>query len=145
MDYNSMVGGKYHMLYLFYPMLNTIYLQYNSSRYHPAWMLLARDYLAVMSFSVFSERTFSQGRITISKRHNSLKGDIVEALQCIKCAIQHDLLFQQYMPSTEEAGEGSDEKEELDELTDVDEFAWEEILITDDEDSDGATSTDTAD
>jgi hypothetical protein len=145
MDYDSMVGGKYYILYLFYPMLNTIYLQYNSSRYHPAWTSLARDYLAVMSSSVSSERAFSQGGITISKRRNSLKGDIVEALQCIKCAIRHDLLFQRYVPSTEEAGEGSDDKEELDELTDVDEFTWEEILITDDEDSDGATSTDTAD
>ncbi len=51
------------------------------------------DYLAIMLSSVSSERAFSQGGITISKRRSHLKGDIVEALQCIKCAIWHDLLF----------------------------------------------------
>ena len=31
--------------------------------------------------------------ITISKRRNRLKADIVEALQCLKCLIKRDLLF----------------------------------------------------
>jgi len=61
--------------------------QVNSPRYHPAWISLACDLLAIMSSSVSSERAFSQGGITISKRRSCLKGDIVEALQCIKCAI----------------------------------------------------------
>jgi hypothetical protein len=60
--------------------------QMNAHRY-PVWGSLARDYLSVMASSVSSERAFSQGGITISKRRSSLKGDIVEALQCIKCAI----------------------------------------------------------
>lgn len=47
-----------------------------------------------MSCSVSSERAFSQGGITISKRRSRLKGDIVEALQCLKCLLRHDLLFQ---------------------------------------------------
>jgi hAT family C-terminal dimerisation region len=130
MDYDSMVGDKYHMLYLFYPVLNMIYLQYNPSCYHPAWTLLAWDYLAVMSSSVFSKHAFSQGGIIISKCCNSLKEDIMEALQCIKCAIQHNLLFQQYMPSTEEAGDSSDEKKELDELTDVGVLWTDMCLLT---------------
>ena len=41
--------------------------QLNAQRYHPAWSSLARDYLAIMSSSVSSERAFSQGGITISK------------------------------------------------------------------------------
>ncbi|KAF8805382.1 hypothetical protein BYT27DRAFT_7039385, partial [Phlegmacium glaucopus] len=32
----------------------------NSSHYHPAWALLARDYLSIMSSSVSSEHAFSQ-------------------------------------------------------------------------------------
>ncbi|KAJ7615811.1 hypothetical protein FB45DRAFT_757400, partial [Roridomyces roridus] len=36
---------------------------------------------------------FSSAGITITKRRNRLKADIVEALQCLKCFILHDLLF----------------------------------------------------
>jgi hypothetical protein len=46
-----------------------------------------------MSSSVSSERAFSSAGITISKRRNRLKGDIVEALQVIKCMMKRDLLF----------------------------------------------------
>jgi hAT family C-terminal dimerisation region len=53
-----------------------------------------------MSSSVSSEHAFSQGGITISKQRNRLKGDIVEALQCVKCTIQHDLLFREPGPSS---------------------------------------------
>jgi hypothetical protein len=66
-----------------------------------------------MSSSVLSERAFSQGGITISKQCSCLKGDIVEALQCIKCTIQHDLLFHAPAPSLIlEAEEGSDAERE---------------------------------
>ncbi|KIK31598.1 hypothetical protein CY34DRAFT_39380, partial [Suillus luteus UH-Slu-Lm8-n1] len=54
----------------------------NALRY-PTWASLARDYLSIMTSSVSSERAFSQGGITISKRWNRLKGDIVEALQSL--------------------------------------------------------------
>ncbi|PCH45150.1 hATC-domain-containing protein, partial [Wolfiporia cocos MD-104 SS10] len=64
----------------------------NAGRY-PVWASLARDYLAVMASSVSSERAFSSAGITISKRRNRLKADIVEALQFLKCAIRRDLLF----------------------------------------------------
>src|SRR5260370_17573413 len=75
-------------------------LQYNCNRLGPVWTLLARDYLPIMASSVSSERAFSQGGITVSKRRSRLKGDIVEALQCVKCSIQHDLIFQEPGPST---------------------------------------------
>ena len=68
----------------------------------------------LMLLLVSSERAFSQGGITISKCCNFLKGDIVKALQCIKCAIhciQHDLLFREPAPSSIlEAKEGDDEE-----------------------------------
>ena len=52
--------------------------------------------------------------ITISKRRNQLKGDVVEALQCLKCMIHHNLIFQEPPPSSkvkatfkdEEVGDG---------------------------------------
>ena len=46
-----------------------------------------------MASSVSSERAFSSAGITISKRRNRLKGDIVEALQCLKCMIHQNLIF----------------------------------------------------
>jgi hypothetical protein len=48
-----------------------------------------------MSSSVSSEQVFSSAGITISKRRNRLKGDIVEALQCLKCMIYRNLIFWQ--------------------------------------------------
>jgi hypothetical protein len=48
-----------------------------------------------MSTSVSSERAFSAAGITISKRHNRLGGDIVEALQFLKCFFQCNLLFRE--------------------------------------------------
>ena len=50
-----------------------------------------------MASSVSSERAFSAAGITISKRRNRLQGDIVEALECIKCLIHRDLLFREVL------------------------------------------------
>ncbi|KAG6913491.1 hypothetical protein DXG01_006460 [Tephrocybe rancida] len=66
----------------------------------PVWASLARDYLAIMASSVSSERAFSAAGITISKRQNRLRGDVVEALQFLKCAIRSDLLFREPAPSS---------------------------------------------
>jgi hypothetical protein len=93
-----------------------------------------------MSSSVSSERAFSQGGITISKRRNRLKGDIVEALQCIKSGIQHNLLLREPMPSSrleaeehdeelEDSGGDSGSPEELD----VEDFSWDTLLIEDED------------
>ena len=68
-----------------------------------------------MSSSVSSECAFSQGGITITKQRNRLKGDIVEALQGVKCAIRHDLLFWEPAPSsTLEAEFSADGEDEVD-------------------------------
>jgi hypothetical protein len=53
-----------------------------------------------MASSVSSERAFSGAGITISRRRNRLKGDIVEALQVLKCAIRTELLVRPLMPSS---------------------------------------------
>jgi hAT family C-terminal dimerisation region len=65
--------------------------QWNSSRY-PVWASLARDYLPIMASSVSSERAFSSAGVTISKRRNRLKPDIVEALQFLKCLHRRELI-----------------------------------------------------
>jgi hypothetical protein len=95
-----------------------------------------------MASSVSSERAFSQGGITVSKRRNRLKGDIVEALQCVKCAIQHDLLFREPAPSSILENEDSDEGGDSDDGDGINngetedsaaEEDWDDMLI-DDED-----------
>jgi len=89
-----------------------------------------------MASSVSSEHAFSQGGITISKRRNRLKGAIAEALQCIKCAIRHDLLFHEAAPSS--LDEITDEYEVEDSLggeqdTECEE-GWESLFLEEDED-----------
>ena len=64
-------------------------------------MSLARDYLAIMASSVSSERAFSSAGITISKRRNRLKEDVVEALQCLKCLYHEDLIFREVLTSAD--------------------------------------------
>jgi hypothetical protein len=100
--------------------------------------------LAIMSSSVSSERAFSQGGITISKRRSRLKGDIVEALQCIKCAIRHELLFQERAPSSiSEVEEDPEDVEARGDLRgaeelDIEDTSWDGLLIEDeDEDDEG--------
>ncbi|KZV97891.1 hypothetical protein EXIGLDRAFT_810395, partial [Exidia glandulosa HHB12029] len=67
---------------------------------YPTWASLARDYLPVMGSSVSSERAFSGGGLVITDHRGSLKGDVVEALQSIKCALRNDLLVRAPMPSS---------------------------------------------
>ena len=94
------------------------------------------DYLAVMLSSVSSEHAFLQGGITISKCRNQFMGDIVEALQCIKSGIQHDLLFREPAPSSRLESEELDEELEgvsgedsgKPELS-IEEPSWDNILI----------------
>ena len=90
-----------------------------------------------MSLSVSSEHAFSQGGITISKWRNHLKGDIVKALHCIKCAIWHDLLFQEKAPALKSEKAMKAEKssdQELNEDTkesDIEDMGWDGLLIED--------------
>ena len=117
--------------YLLIEFLITYYAQ-EYGRY-PTWASLARDYLAIMASSISSERAFSAAGITISKRRNRLKGDIVEALQCLKCLYRQDLIFHEVITCSEE-------EDVLDEVLpkisgSSDGFAWDQILL-DDEDLD---------
>jgi hypothetical protein len=123
--------------------------QLNAQHYHPAWSSLARDYLAIMSSSVSSERAFSKGGITVGKRRSCLKGDIVEALQCVKCAILSELLFREPAPSSvfeaevnEESGDILQENEDVEE-SDIDKEGWDDLLLEDeDEEPDAGMETD---
>ena len=63
------------------------------SMQYPVWASLAHNFLSIMLSSVSAERVFSSARITISKRRNCLKSDVVEALQFQKCAAKSNLLF----------------------------------------------------
>jgi hAT family C-terminal dimerisation region len=86
-----------------------------------------------MASSVSSERAFSSAGITISKRRNRLKKDVVEAIQCLKCMYKNDLIFRK-------AETIVDEEKEMDEdyelamdnegvKSDLDEqFSWDQII-----------------
>jgi hypothetical protein len=96
-----------------------------------------------MSSSVFSERAFSQGGITISKLRSCLKGDIVEALQCIKCVIQSDLVFPAPAPSSVFEADANEDKEELDIVNKEGSEGWDDLLLEDkDEESVAQMDTD---
>jgi len=94
-----------------------------------------------MASSVSSERAFSSAGITISKRRNRLKGDIVEALQYLKCAIRQDLLFREDPSSTVEvemedggSAEGKNDSAGWDEM--VDDLQGDDGEYNGDEDED---------
>jgi hypothetical protein len=80
-------------------MLTVVSVKINALRY-PVWASLARDYLSIMAASVSSKRAFSQGGITITKWCNWLKGDIIKALQCVKCSLHNKLIFLEPGPSS---------------------------------------------
>ena len=55
-----------------------------------------------MASSVSSECAFSSAGITLSKRRNRLQGDVVEALQFLKCAFNANLIFRKVSTLAEE-------------------------------------------
>ncbi|KAJ2911647.1 hypothetical protein MD484_g8767, partial [Candolleomyces efflorescens] len=93
----------------------------------PTWASLAQDYLAIMASSVSSERAFSAAGITISKRRNSLKSDIVEALQVLKSLINSDLIFREPDVTTDWEFENEVEEDDGD-------SSWVDIDVSDNED-----------
>ena len=111
-----------------------IEFQLNSHRY-PTWASLARDYLSIMASSVLSERAFSafsSAGITISKRHNRLKG---EAMQCLKSIYHNHLLFREVLVSSKIESE-LDKQDIIDVDLDsgevfkeVDVFSWDKLII----------------
>jgi hypothetical protein len=110
--------------------------QINYQRY-PVWGSLAWDYLAIMASSVSSERVFSSAGSTVSKRRNRLRGDIVEALQCLKCLICRELLFRQSEIVDLEADDWEvaeeDDAEGWDCFLDDDEGNYDADIVVDDE------------
>jgi hypothetical protein len=85
-----------------------------------------------MSSSVSSERAFSQGGITITKLRSCLKGDIVEALLCLKCAIKNDILMQEPTPSS--TLEQKIGKQGADGDNDTEDYSWDELVVEDEGD-----------
>jgi len=69
---------------------------------------------------------------------NRLKGDIVEALQCVKCSIRHDLLFREPGPSSStEEFDGFEiemDPNEKPSKGDDEEEGWEALFLDEDED-----------
>ena len=76
----------------------------------------------------------------------AFKGDILEALQSIKCAIRHDLLFQEpallSILELEEhdekltgmaGGDSRNGSRDPEEESDVEGFSWDELLIEDED------------
>lgn len=89
-----------------------------------------------MASSVSSEHAFSSAGLTISKQRNRLKGDIVEALQCLKCMYHNDLIFQDVVVATQEEKDLKDMDLELaggnGVSSQVEEgFTWDELLVDD--------------
>ena len=85
-----------------------------------------------MASSVSSERAFSSAGITITKRRNRLKPDIVEALQFLKCLYHHNLLFREEA-NTQLEVEESDHPDTEDTLAENE--GWDRIVedLADDE------------
>ena len=102
--------------------------QLNASHY-PIATSLASDYLAIMASSVSSEHAFSSAGITLSKQCNWLKGDIVEALQCLKCMYHNNLIFWEVVVAKDEEAELEDEQMAAD-VDNIEEgFTWDQLLV----------------
>ena len=84
-----------------------------------------------MGSSVLSEHAFSSARITITKRRNRLKGDIVEALQFIKCLLRKDLIYREYLPTSalEHDLEVVDDDGDVDWVDEDERKSWDSLLI----------------
>lgn len=95
-----------------------------------------------MASSVSSERAFSSAGITISKRRNRLKADIVESLQFLKWSIRRDLLYREPEPTSvleledieEQDGNVAHVSDDLDIPADM-------LLRLDDDDNDDETTS----
>jgi hAT family C-terminal dimerisation region len=84
-----------------------------------------------MASSVSSERAFSAAGITISKRRNRLKADVVEALQFLKCLIRKELLFREPQPTSvlELELEVFDDDEDPDWIDADEPKSWDSLVI----------------
>lgn len=81
-----------------------------------------------MALSVSSEHAFSSAGITITKQRNRLKGDIIEALQFIKCSISKNLLYQEEVIALTEEEMTQVDDGDLD-WEDIEEEGWDKKLL----------------
>ena len=133
MEWQLFNGGEcVFRFYLLIEFLITYYAQEYGHRY-PMWASLAHNYLAIMASSISSKQAFSVAGITISKRRSWLKGDIIEALQCLKCLYRQDCIFREVITCSEEEDVLDEVLPEISGSSDG--FAWDQILL-DDEDLD---------
>jgi len=93
-----------------------------------------------MASSVSSERAFSAASITISKCRNCLNGAIVEALQCLKCLYNEDLIFREVL-TYETVEKELDSEVDLGTLQTTDEavkeaeaFRWDQLVLNNEDD-----------
>lgn len=78
-----------------------------------------------MASSVSSECAFLAAALTITKRHNQLKGDIIEAIQVLRMLYNHDLMFCEPAPSSALELEMEEEKNAIDaEPASTEELSW---------------------
>lgn len=91
-----------------------------------------------MASSVSSERAFSAAGITISKRRNRLKGDIVEAIEFLKAFYVRDLLYREPAPtaSLEDEMEIIDEDDDSAWIDEDEPVAWDSYVVDLDTDDD---------
>jgi hAT family C-terminal dimerisation region len=92
--------------------------------------------LPIMASSVSSECAFSSAGITISKRRNRLKPDIIEALQFLKCMYRRELLFREEPSTVLEVEEYDDPQGAGDgNLHDAEQVGWDGLVddLADDE------------
>jgi len=94
-----------------------------------------RDYLPIMASSVSSEHAFSAAGITLSKRRNRLKGDIVEALECLKCLLHRDLIFREVVTAADLEKElesidtdDGDTASPAEIVAETNGFSWDQVL-----------------
>ena len=102
----------------------------------PTWGSLAFDYLAIMGSSVSSERAFSAAGITISKRRNRLKKDIVEALEFLKCLYVKGLIFRELPLTSNEEFDIEDDDGSPEWEDEVEVPAWDLYVVDIDSDDD---------
>jgi hypothetical protein len=93
-----------------------------------------------MASSVSSERAFSSAGITISKRRNRLRKDIIEALQCLKCMYHNDLIFRDVITASEEVKDMEQDPlldMPVDNDTDImeEDIGWVDMVIDDESDT----------
>ena len=84
-----------------------------------------------MGSSVPSERAFSAAGITISKRCNRLKGDIIEAIKFLKALYVRDLIFQEPEPTSilEAELEVFEDDEDLDWVDEEESKPWDTFVV----------------